>query len=363
MSLGTPGSTVVAAKGGGISAWGLLLALCTLYPFMVLAGALVSLLSGDRFFLIGVANMFAVYAFAPLLLILPVAAIGRRPGIWAGLALCGVIFAWQWGALFSPARLPGKTTPNSEDTLSVLTYNVLAYHKFSEPVIETIRKENPDVVFIQEMNNNLAGAIERELATLYPYQILRAQDSPAGMGLVAKYPLTTIEGGAAYLGGDLDGTWVGGPLAVQMDWRGRQVTLVNFHMFPTNSLLPEGGLRRHFAIREAQAAALASFARQAGPAILGGDANAAPQSGAYRVLNGELEEAWMQAGFGLGHTFPGSDTPGGHRPRIGPILSPKWLIRIDYLWYTSEWQAIETRTAVFDGVSDHRGVVAVLHLR
>jgi endonuclease/exonuclease/phosphatase (EEP) superfamily protein YafD len=341
----------------------LLLAFCTLYPFLLCGGILISLFSGDCFFLIGVANMFAVYAFAPLLLLLPVAVIGRRPAIWTGLALCGLVFAWQWGPLFSPGRLSGEPTSNSEDTLSVMTYNVLAYHEFNDPVIEVMRKEKPDVVFLQEMNTNLAGAIERELATLYPFQILWAQDSPAGMGLISKYPLTAIDDGAAHFGGDLNGTWVGGPLAAQMDWRGQRVTLVNFHMFPTNSLLPDGGLRRHFAIREAQAAVLAAFARQARPAILGGDANAAPQSGAYRVLSDELEDAWMQAGLGLGHTFPGSDTPGGHCPRIGPILSPMWLIRIDYLWYTSEWQALEARTAAFDGVSDHRGVVAVLHLR
>jgi hypothetical protein len=73
-----------------------------------------------------------------------------------------------------------------------------------------------------------------------------------------------------------------------------------------------------------------------------------------------LHDAWREEGFGLGHTFPGSDIPGSSRPNFGSWYVPQWLARIDYIFYSTHWEALEARLARVDGVSDHRGVVAIL---
>jgi endonuclease/exonuclease/phosphatase (EEP) superfamily protein YafD len=39
-----------------------------------------------------------------------------------------------------------------------------------------------------------------------------------------------------------------------------------------------------------------------------------------------------------------------------------WLVRIDYIFHSPHWITLDARLAKFDGVSDHRGVVAVLAL-
>jgi endonuclease/exonuclease/phosphatase (EEP) superfamily protein YafD len=73
-----------------------------------------------------------------------------------------------------------------------------------------------------------------------------------------------------------------------------------------------------------------------------------------------LIDSWKEVGFGLGHTFPGSDVPGSSRPYLWGVPVPMWLARIDYVFHTSDLQAVSARMASFDGASDHRGVIAVL---
>jgi endonuclease/exonuclease/phosphatase (EEP) superfamily protein YafD len=41
---------------------------------------------------------------------------------------------------------------------------------------------------------------------------------------------------------------------------------------------------------------------------------------------------------------------------------PMWVARIDYIFYSNNLEAIEARLGVWDGVSDHRPVIAVLEL-
>jgi endonuclease/exonuclease/phosphatase family metal-dependent hydrolase len=84
----------------------------------------------------------------------------------------------------------------------------------------------------------------------------------------------------------------------------------------------------------------------------------------YRMLtNSGLRDAWLEAGFGLGHTFPGNKSPGTSRTHIGDVYIPEWLVRIDYIFVTPEWNVSSAYIARTDGYSDHRPVVAILHMR
>ncbi len=104
-------------------------------------------------------------------------------------------------------------------------------------------------------------------------------------------------------------------------------------------------------------------ARTTGPLIVAGDANAADLSQPYRIITrGGLQDAWRAAGFGLGGTFPGSTVPESSRWKIGSWYVPQWLLRIDYVFISPHWEVRSARVAQFDGVSDHRGVIAELIL-
>jgi endonuclease/exonuclease/phosphatase (EEP) superfamily protein YafD len=239
-----------------------------------------------------------------------------------------------------------------------MTFNVLAWHDFTGPIIDTIRAVDPDILFIQELNYGMAEALERELGEVYPYRALEPTGDPSGIGTFSKYPFHPVDLDGASLGGG----WIGGPIVLEMEWEGQAVTLVNFHMLPTTGFYSQERTRRDFERRAEQARVLAGLAGR-GPTILGGDANSAPISDAYKILTGKLQDAWREAGWGLGHTFPGSAVPGSDRPRIGGVLVPSWLARIDYILFSQEWEVLSARMAKLDGVSDHRGVVAVLRLK
>ena len=332
-----------------------LIALIWVYYTILFAWVVVYFVTGDRYGIIAIINFLALYLFLPLPFILPIAIISRRRELWIGLAGGLTAFVWLWGGLF----IPGNTQPSSNSqTLSLMTYNVLGTHQHTSPVIEVIRTENVDVVFLQEVNPALAKVIEQELIDLYPYQYLDPQDDVTGMGVISKLPIRPT-------GETLPLNWVGTPQILSLEWNGQDVTLINFHMWAIG-LAPPKIIALNYRAREAQALYLADFARIAsyeGPVIAAGDANVTHLSDAYKMITDVLSDSWWKAGFGFGHTAPGSDMSGRSRPHIYGVPVPRWLARIDYIFHSSHWETIEADLAHFDGVSDHRGVVVRLALQ
>lgn len=314
------------------------------------------LVTGDRFGLLGIINTLALYYFIPLPLAAILAAVSRRWSLVAGTLLGIGIFLWLWGPLFIPNLKPQTPGGNPIPSLRVMTYNVLGMQENPAAAVEVIQGSGADLVLIQELNPILAESVRTELSVSYPYQILDPQEGVAGMGTISKYPLESM-------GVQLPLEWIGVPQVISMDLEGVKVTLVNFHTFPVSLRYPER-IDGNFRYREAQAQALAEFAsRTTGPLIAGGDANATHLSDMYKIiLDSPLQDAWWDGGSGFGHTYPGSDLPGSSRPRIGSWPIPKWMVRIDYVFISPHWQVGGASLAPFDGVSDHRGVIADLFL-
>lgn len=96
--------------------------------------------------------------------------------------------------------------------------------------------------------------------------------------------------------------------------------------------------------------------------IITTDFNVGDQNTPYGIVTRELGDAWRAAGWGLGHTFPGALSPGSSRPVIHGIAVPKWLLRIDYVFYSRDWHVCWARIGPWDAVSDHRPVLAHLVL-
>lgn len=325
---------------------------CWVYFTLLFGWLALYLFSGDRFAALSLVNMLAVYLFTPLPLVALVAIALRRAEVWAGVILGAAAFAVLWGGLFLP-KSPGVRA--GAGSLRVMTFNVLGWHNQTAPQIAAIRAQNADLVLLQELNPQLASALRDELGDEYPYMLLDPQPGVIGMGALSKYPLGPSSE-------QLPLEWVGVPQVLDLQWNGQTVTVVNFHTTPTTLStlhLTQQANRQ----RQAQAVALVELAQRSGALIAAGDANATPLSEPYKIITRQLLDAWKQAGFGLGHTFPGSDIPGSSRPRLGPWSVPMWLLRIDYIFHSPHWRAVEAYTAPFDGVSDHRGVVVVLEWR
>ena len=328
--------------------WGV--AACWVYMTFFLGWLLLHLLTGDTIGWVGLASALAVYLFLPLPVLALFAWRTQRRELWLGALLGATCFLAFWGADFFPKL---RHSPGSI-SLRVMTYNVLGMEANSAPMLEILHNTDADIVCLQELTPVLAGDIRTQLKTQYPFQYLEPQESVFGAGVLSRIALAPRVH-------PLGQGWIGHPQAFAGSFDGRPFLLVNFHM-PAFDMQSLKTLNRGFRLREDLARALGTYIRQQGlPAIACGDANSAPLSTVYHILRRSgLQDSWREAGWGFGHTFPGSTLPASSRPRAFGIAMPRWSTRIDYVLHTAEWQAIRAATAPFDGVSDHRGVVATL---
>jgi vancomycin resistance protein VanJ len=324
-----------------------LVAVAGAYLLILFAWLGLFLSTGDRFTVIALINFIAVYLFFPLVLVLIVAIVCKSRWLGIGFIVGSLAFLWFWGDLFLP-RFNQNTS--SGPTLTVMTYNVLAWHNHYDAILETIRAENPDILLLQELNHSLASILQNDLSDEYPYQVLEPVDNPEGIGVVSKFPIRQSEVSLPRL-------WAGGPQILELDWNGDEIMLVNIHMTPTNGILPLDEVEESIRSREREAHLLAGLASQSDSVIMAGDANSSPLSDTYHTITAELSDSFRGAGFGLGHTFPGSTIPESDRPHIGRLFVPPWMMRIDYIFLSDDWTTFSARTARFDGVSDHRGVI------
>ncbi len=311
--------------------------------FTLLLGWLAAFaLGGDWGGLLAPLNALAWWLFLPLPLFLGLAIATRRIGLGLAGAIGLAAGLYLWGGLFLPgpeqaAALSGA----SSASLRVMTYNVYGFNNDPTGVIAAIRSVDPDIVCLQELNYETAAALLDALGGEYPYRVLDPSRGVEGMGTISKYPLRSS-------GQTLPSQWVGTPQVLELDWNGRIITLVNFHMHPPGRLAP-GSLRQRHAIRLRQAAALTQLAAEVEqPVLLAGDANATDLNEAYQMItHAGLRDAWRAAGQGLGFTFP---------RQLGR-LSPAWMTRIDHVFLSSQWLIQTAKLAPVDGSSDHRGVV------
>ncbi len=324
-----------------------LITLSQVYFTLLLVWLTLYLLFGDHYSYLALINIFAQYFFIPLPLAGWIALRTRRKELITGTLLGIFIFSTLWGRYFVPKIRPTQPAP----TLRVMTYNVLGIHDFTTPLVEVVRASNADVIFFQELNLTAKAAIRAELSETYPYQLFDSADGIPGMGTISRYPLEPT-------GQLLPLQWVGTPQIMRLTWQQQSITLVNFHTHPP-AYYPPDYVTANFRHREAQGQALANFAAQTpGALILGGDANTVPLSTAYKnITAGRLKDGFAEAGWGWGHTYPGDTRIASNRFTIAGVKGPTWLVRIDYIFVSDEWEVISAQTAPADGVSDHRGVI------
>lgn len=300
-----------------------------------------------------------MFAFQFFIFLIPFGLIGAlyrvRSLQLASLIAVG-LFLFMFGKFFIPKS---ETSPSAHHVLRVMTYNMLVYSPEVHTAIDVIREENTDIVFIQETSFAMAEALQNEMADVYPYQVHQPSDIPIGLSVISKYPLEAID----Y---DLGDSWVGTPILLDIDWNGQIIHIVNFHMDPT-SMAVIATPNRAFEVaemRKEHAGRLVEFLQKTpGPAILAGDANDVFLNDPYvNLIDSGLQDAWAEGGFGLGHTFPGNESPGTSRLNVNGFYTPEWLVRIDYIFVTSDWEVLSAHLAGTDGYSDHRAVITTIKL-
>lgn len=323
---------------------------------------------GDTLPWLALANAFALYLFAPLVLLVPLVLFARRLVLLPFLLLPLALFLFLFGAQFlphSPRRLP------DQPTLRVMTFNVFGNSNQPELATTVVESENPDLILIQELSPRHSYDLTGQLGKQYPYHQFEPLYGRRGIGVLSRYPIESR--GWLKLGRD--------PYAAQqvtLKWKGQTINVINVHL---ESTMPGEDVNTSFRERETQVRQLLELiSGEHVPTIVAGDLNLTDTTQAYSSLATRLKDAHRNAGWGLGLTFPTNPEfvrsilaaqiarlfqtrPNAVFPWLQSVnIPPCPLLRIDYILTTSELTATNAHVAQWDGQSDHRAVIAELQL-
>lgn len=292
---------------------------------------------------------FLLFAPLPVLLLLALALCARR-----AVVMLLVPFA-VLALLYGPHLAPKAPAPAGGAEFRVLSFNVGAARGLTRPaaVVQAIRAANPDVVCLVETPGDLEATIGDALQETYPYRA-----SSTSMFVFSRFPLTDIRTAVLRTGAkdSLHAT-------LEVDHRLLSLTAVHLQRvdgFPGLRSGPVPLLRsaRGFATdaRDAAVREMMPLLRdEGGTRILVGDFNLTPTSQSHQILSAELQDAFVEAGWGLGHTYPTM------LRTLGLAVSIP-MVRIDYIFHSHDLIARRAWVGT-DGGSDHLPVIADLAFR
>jgi endonuclease/exonuclease/phosphatase (EEP) superfamily protein YafD len=310
---------------------------------------------------LALANTALPYLFAPVLLALPLSWLVRSRVACVTNLVTLALFTSLYGAFFFPRSLERSDRP--ADNIIVMTFNLGYGRASADEVARAIRREGADLVTLQEVAPSVARKLQRELKDVYPYMHLAP--GLARTGLLSRYPILDSQWfrpagmKRPVLQATLDLTGFAGLRDLPVDLVAGSAAPV--HVLVVHSKSPDlswlgawplpTGL--HDGWRDRQMAELAERAAALeGPVLVMGDFNMTDQTRGYARLSAVLKDAYREAGWGFGFTFPQ-----GLRWGRWPVPGP--LVRIDYVFHSPNWRADWARVGC-EGSSDHCYVVAGL---
>ncbi|CAM5454762.1 endonuclease/exonuclease/phosphatase family protein [Streptomyces griseorubiginosus] len=217
-------------------------------------------------------------------------------------------------------------------TLEVLTSNV-EFGRATGALVAAVRREEPDVVFVEECEYRCSAALRQTLAGQYPYRRSVEGAGSTGSVILSRFPLRAAPAVPATMG-------MPGAVA---DVHGHAVRLQLAHPMPP---LPGqlGAWRRELG-------ALRDFAAARGtePTVLAGDFNASQDHAAFRaLLDTGLRDAARLAGSGRTPTWPA---------RTAPVIGAQ----IDHVLVSAAFSARDARFLDLAD-TDHRALLVDITL-
>lgn len=250
----------------------------------------------------------------------------------------GIVFFGLW---FGRNWVPMPTPEPEGIEITVSTFNVLGHQADPYDTSAVIGLLNTDIVGLQEVHPFLARKFRRDFAERYPYQVTRTLTDFDEFILLSRFPVVESQFHSERIDPDT-GEAMPNHLQAVLDIEGSQVVVYVFH--PPN---PDFNRITDFddSVLQAEVEAMVDLvAQEANPVIILCDCNSTPRSRQYRLLDDVLTNAYESVGSGFGLTYPAA------RP----------IIRIDHIWYTDEFTALDATVENDSGTSDHRPVWATL---
>ncbi len=289
--------------------------------------------------------------FVPLPVLFGVAVILRTR--IALVALTAPFLAWTLS--YGPQFAPNAAPVNDRPAFRVLSFNVGDARGLTRPasIIRAIQQADPDIVCLVEAPANALTTIGTPLRSAFPFQ-----ESSSSIAVFSRYPLADARRHLLQ-----SGTKDSLKVTLDIDSRPVDLTTVHFQRSDTYAGLTAGAKPLVTAVRRfstetrdvAMAELVALLRAEGGTRILVGDLNMTPTSRAHRILSSELRDAFAEAGWGFGHTYPVFMRP-------IPLDLSVPLLRIDYIFHSKDLVARQAWVGA-DGSSDHLPVVADLAVR
>ena len=294
---------------------------------------------------------------------------------WKHVAVYFITFLVCSGAIRTYFPLHTKTKNVPENCIKILSYNVMrfeAYRKHTKenpnPIIQFIADSDADIICIQEYGFDNEIIIKALKNT--PYRFIEGFDSPypgltAGIAVFSKFPILKAEKipydskyNASYL--------------FELDVNGKKVTLINNHL-ESNQLSEEERTGYYEMTKEINAEKLEFFTqmmhKRLTPAfkkratqaqiiaklieedknpyiIVCGDFNDTPISYARHKIKGNLEDAFVSTGKGMGISY------NKHR----------FLFRIDHILHSKNIKAYNCTIGTLKN-SDHYPIWTYLEFK
>lgn len=248
-----------------------------------------------------------------------VALLGGRDRRWLLALPLALLPLWS-----ASASLPSAPNPTAAPTLTIASANVRAGNPDPAPLVAWLRAQPADVVVLVELTPDYADRLQDALADVYPYRQLVPIDSPFGIGLLSRHPLSAIARSES-----ADGI---PSLAATLDTARGPVRVVAAHPMPP--------LGPHW--QTARDRLLHTLADAAGtqPTVIAGDLNATPWSTGLTGVAPALRRA-----CGLAPTWP----------------TGYFGIPIDHVLAGPGWRRLDCARGPDIG-SDHRPIRATLVL-
>lgn len=338
-----------------------------LVVFVYLLTCLIPFLNPGKFWFIALLGM----GFPLLLLLIIICAIisGLKRSKWFFLSLAALLLSWQQiGALISFHLKVSFSPITSDNSLRVLSWNVSSWTETNfgadkldqtglrNLMIDAIQMQSADVLCFQEYFESFAPelypsntAVFKKMGYNYYYftPVLKTYNGgiQSGLCIFSRYP---IQDTAFKKTGN--GNSEGMSMA-DIQFNGRLIRIINTHLESPRlkkqeySPLEEvhesrtvlGKIKRAYSLRSQQADAVrASIDSSKYPTIVCGDFNDVPNSYSYFTIKGNLQDAFLKKGAGIGRTFQ--------------FISP--TLRIDFL-FADKSLKIDQFTKLDYKYSDH----------
>ncbi len=287
------------------------------------------------------------------------------------------------GLHYGRQLIPVRASAHAASSLRVMTYNIYSDgdREMRTRAAEEIRREAPDVLFLQELRSGECEFFFRgELGDLYPHMLTTAgRVRWAGdiVAIMSRYPLTLFSP-EGFGSGEADIRRI---LFAVVETEGGRICVACVHLQSGGRGLEDAARRRLSpgetveqispmersveTIRRRHAAWLTETAAATGlPVILAGDFNDTPSSRVYRMLDERMDNAFAVRGWGLGSTFGESWIVGKRRLREIPLAGflARDLLRIDHVFVSRDLQVLSARVVRDALGSDHKPVVVDIGL-